>query len=98
RGTIDKGARTLKLDDNVRVVRRADPEKPEADAILTAPSALLHFNRMFECPKCRKIVGVAGRCPDDGTALRETTITSVETDREFELTRPEGILSGIGLI
>jgi hypothetical protein len=97
RGTIDKGARTLKLDDNVRVVRKADPGKPEPDAILTAPSALLHFNRMFECPKCRKITVAGGTCVDDGTQLRETTVTSVETDREFELTGPEGILSGTGL-
>src|SRR5882672_3684830 len=97
RGSIDKGARTLKLNDNVRVVRKGDPEKNEIDTILTTPSALLRFNRMYECPVCRKAFGAAGRCPEHGEPLRETTITSVETDREFGLTGPEGILSGIGL-
>src|SRR5262249_8497937 len=49
RGTLDKGARTLKLDDNVRVTRRGDPEKHEIDTILRTSSALLRFNRMYEC-------------------------------------------------
>src|SRR5207253_3456289 len=51
-----------------------------------------------ECPTCRKIFGAAGHCPEHGEALRETTITSVETDREFTMTGPEGILSGYGLV
>lgn len=97
RGVIDKGARILKLDDHVRITRKADPEKNEADAVLTTSSALLHFMRMFQCPKCKKIVGAAGTCTEDGTALQETTVTSVETDREFDLIGPEGILSGTGL-
>jgi hypothetical protein len=98
RGTIDKGARTLKLDDNVRVTRKADPTKTEVDTILLTPSALLRFNRMYECPTCRKVFGALGTCPDHGEALLETTITSLETDREFVLTGPEGVLSGVGLV
>jgi len=98
RGTIDKGARTLKLDDNVRVIRLADREKPEADTVLLTPSALLRFNRMYECPECRKVFGAPGHCPEHGLELRETTITSVEADREFTMTGPEGILTGFGLV
>jgi len=98
RGTIDKGARTLKLDDNVRVIRLADREKPEADTVLLTPSALLRFNRMYECPACRKVFGAPGHCPEHGLELRETTITSVEADREFTMTGPEGILTGFGLV
>ena len=98
RGTLDKGARTLKLDDNVRVLRKGDARRSEVDTALNTPSALLHFNRMYECPTCRKVYGALGHCPDHGQPLRETTITSVETDREFEVTGPEGILSGSGLV
>jgi hypothetical protein len=98
RGTIDKGARTLKLDDNVRVVRRGDDAKGEADTVLLTPSALLRFNTMYECPECRRAFGVPGTCPVHGLPLRETTITSVETDREFLVTSPEGILSGEALV
>lgn len=98
RGVIDKGARTLKLDDNVRVTRKADPGKQELDTVLQTPSALLRFNRMYDCPVCRKLYGAQGHCPDHGVPLRETTVTSVETDREFEVTGPEGILSGHGLV
>ena len=98
RGTIDKGARTLKLDDHVRVTRKADPEKHEIDTVLLTPSALLRFNRMYECPSCRKVFGAPGHCPEHGLELRETTITSVEADREFTMTGPEGVLSGFGLV
>src|SRR5258708_22287615 len=70
RGTIDKGARTLKLDDTLRVTRRADPEKHEVDTILLTPSALLRFNRMYECAVCRKVFGAPGHCPEHGTELR----------------------------
>jgi len=98
RGRIDQGARTLKLDDNVRVVRKGNPLTQELDTILLTPSALLHFNTMYQCPQCRRIFGAQGHCPDHGQELRETTITSVETDREFELTGPEGILSGEALV
>jgi hypothetical protein len=98
RGTIDKGARTLKLDDNVRVVRKGDAATQEVDTILLTPSALLRFNTMYECPQDRRIFGALGHCPDHGLPLRETTITSVETDREFLVTGPEGILSGEGLV
>jgi len=98
RGRIDKGARTLKLDDNVRVVRKGNPMTQEGDTVLLTPSALLHFNTMYQCPECRRIFGAQGHCPDHGQPLRETTVTSVETDREFEVTGPEGILSGEGLV
>jgi hypothetical protein len=103
RGVLDKGARTLKLDDNVSIIRkglqdRAHPERTERDTVLLTPSALLRFNLMYECPTCRKIYGAAGHCPDHGVPLRETTITSVETDREFDLAGPEGVLSGSGLV
>jgi hypothetical protein len=103
RGVLDKGARTLKLDDNVSIVRKGNgdrehPERSERDTVLLTPSALLRFNLMYECPTCRKIYGAAGHCPDHGEQLRETTITSVETDREFDLTGPEGVLSGSGLV
>jgi len=97
RGTIDKGARTLKLDDNVRVIRKSD-NKQEPDTVLLTPSALLRFNRMYQCPECRKVFGAQGHCPEHGLPLRETTVTSVETDREFEVTGPEGIISGHGLV
>src|SRR5436190_17247836 len=79
RGSIDKGARTLKLDDNVRVIRKAD-NKQEPDTVLLTPSALLRFNRMYQCPECRKVFGAQGHCPEHGLPLRETTVTSVETD------------------
>jgi hypothetical protein len=98
RGTIDKGARILKLDDNVRVTRKGEPEKNEVDTILLTPSAILRFNPMYECPTCRNVFGAPGHCPEHGETLRETTITSVETDREFDMTGPEGVLSGIGLV
>jgi hypothetical protein len=103
RGRLDKGARTLKLDDNVSVVRvglkdKEMPERDEPDTVLRTPSALLRFNRAYECPACRKVFGAPGHCPNDGAPLDETTVTSVETDREFELLGPEGILSGYGLV
>lgn len=98
RGTMDKGVRTLKLDDHVELVRKGDPDRNEVDTVLKTSSALLHFNRMYACPVCRKIFGALGHCPEHGEQLRETTITSVETDREFLLTGPEGIVSGVGLV
>jgi len=103
RGVLDKGARTLKLDDNVSIVRKGNedrehPDRSERDTVLLTPSALLRFTQMYECPTCRKIYGAAGHCPDHGVPLRETTVTSVETDREFDLTGPEGVLSGSGLV
>jgi hypothetical protein len=98
RGTLDKGVRTLKLDGNVEVVRKGDPKLNEIDTVMKTSSALLHFNRMYTCPVCRKIFGALGHCPEHGAELRETTITSVESDREFVLTGPEGIISGTGLV
>lgn len=98
RGRIDKVTHTLKLDDNVRVVRKGDVAKQELDTVLLTPSALLRFNTMYQCPQCRSIFGAQGHCPEHGLPLRETTITSVETDREFLVTGPEGILSGEGLV
>src|SRR5579864_5950708 len=56
-GTIDKGTRILKLDDNVRVTRKGELEKNEVDTILLTPSAILRFNPMYECPTCRNVFG-----------------------------------------
>jgi len=103
RGHLDNEARTLKLDDHVRVVRKNDDETPpRTDTVLTASTLLLRFNRMYECPSCRKL-GIrkpqkrAGRCLEHNADLKEVTITSVEAEKDFEITGPEGILSGEGL-
>src|SRR5690349_14627298 len=104
RGYLDNDARTLKLDDHVRVVRKNDDETPpRTDTVLTASTLLLRFNRMYECPTCRKL-GLnkvqkrAGRCLEHDADLKEVTITSVEAEKDFEITGPDGILSGEGLI
>src|SRR3982751_6815197 len=73
RGRIDKAARTLKLDDNVRVVRKGNPLTQENDTVLLTPSALLRFNTMYQCPQDRRPFGAQGHCPDHGLPLRETT-------------------------
>ncbi len=99
RGRYDHGGRTLKLDDNVHVVKlRGEDEPPGPDTILDTPSALLRFNLMYECPTCKMILPAPGRCPDHGVPLKEITVTSVETDREFVLTSSEGMLTGEGLV
>ncbi|HVE40425.1 MAG TPA: LPS export ABC transporter periplasmic protein LptC [Planctomycetota bacterium] len=104
RGYLDNEARTLKLDDHVRVVRKNDDETPpRSDTVLTASTVLLRFNRMYECPTCRKL-GTnkpqkrPGRCLEHDAALKEVTITSVEAEKDFEIMGPEGILSGEGLV
>jgi lipopolysaccharide export system protein LptA len=104
RGVLDNEARTLKLDDHVRVVRKNDDETPpRSDTVLTASTVLLRFNRMYECPACRKL-GVnkpqkrPGRCLEHDAELKEVTITSVEAEKDFEIMGPEGILSGEGLV
>ena len=104
RGHYDYEARTLQLDDDVRAVRKNDDEpKPRTDTVLTASTMLLHFNRVYECPACRKL-GLRktqlrpGRCPDHHCELEEGTVTSVEAKRDFEVTGPDGILSGEGLV
>src|SRR5262249_13233138 len=97
-------ARTLRLDDDVRVVRRNDDETPpRADTVLRASTLLLRFNRMYECPECRKLEirkfqKRPGRCLDHDVELKAATITSVEAERDFDIAGPEGILSGFGLI
>jgi hypothetical protein len=99
RGRFDNEARTLKLEDHVRVVKKNDDEKPEqTDTVLLASSLLLRFNRMYECPQCKKLQNAPGRCLDHNLPLKEATVTSVEAERDFEMTGPEGILSGEGLV
>ncbi|MBI3854851.1 MAG: hypothetical protein HY293_04085, partial [Planctomycetes bacterium] len=99
RGRYDHPARTLKLNDHVRVVKRNDDEKPpQVDTVLLASSALLRFNRMYECPSCRKPLASPGRCAEHGEPLKELTVTSLEVDSEFDLSGPEGLLSGEGLV
>jgi hypothetical protein len=104
RGTLNNEARTLRLDDDVRVVRKNDDETPSrADTVLRASTLLLRFNRMYECPECRKLEirkfqKRPGRCLDHNVDLKEATITSVEAERDFDIAGPEGILSGHGLV
>jgi hypothetical protein len=89
----------LKLEDHVRVVKKNDDETPpQTDTVLLASSLLLRFNRMYECPQCKKLQTVPGRCLDHNLPLKEVTVTSVEAERDFEMTGPEGILSGEGLV
>lgn len=98
RGHFDDAARLLKLTDHVRVVKKNDDAvPPQIDTVLLASSLLLRFNKVFLCPKDRKVAKAAGRCPEHDVPLRETTVTSVEADSDFEMTGPEGILSGEGL-
>jgi hypothetical protein len=105
RGYLDNDARTLKLDDEVRVVRKNDDDlpQPRTDTVLTASTLLLRFNRMYECPSCRKL-GInkpqkrEGRCLEHNAELKEVTITSVEAEKDFEMMGPDGILSGLGLV
>lgn len=104
RGTLNNEARFLKLDDDVRVVRKNDDETPpRGDTVLRASTLLLRFNRMYECPECRKLEirkyqPRPGRCLDHNADLKEATITSVEAERDFDIAGPEGILSGWGLV
>jgi lipopolysaccharide export system protein LptA len=105
RGRYDHEARTLKLEDRVRVVKKNDDKKtPQNDTVLTASQALLRFNRVYECPTCRKLpaapapVKAPGKCAVHDEKLREATVTSVEVAGEFNLAGPEGILSGDGLV
>jgi hypothetical protein len=97
RGQLDNGARTLRLQDHVVMVKKGDPDENEIDTILTTTSALVRFSRKYECPECRMSLNEPGRCPDHNLPLKETRSTSVEADREFELAGSEGILSGEGL-
>ncbi len=104
RGRYDHEARTLRFDDHVRVVKKDEEKTMRADTVLHASHALLHFNRMFECPTCRKLPlppppqKAAGKCATHGELLKEVTVTSVEVLGEFHLSGPEGILSGEGLV
>jgi len=97
-GRYDHEARTLKLRDNVRVVKKNGDEKPPlVDTVLTASSAVLRFNRLYECPVCQAPVKAPGRCLIHNETFKEVTVTNLEIDSEFELTGPEGIVTGDGL-
>src|SRR6185503_5856459 len=97
-GRYDHEARVLTLKDNVRLVKKNDDEKPPlVDTVLTASSAILKFNRMYECPICQEPLKSPGRCLKHNEPLKELTVTNLDVDSEFELTGPEGILSGEGL-
>jgi lipopolysaccharide export system protein LptA len=104
RGHYDYEARTLQLDDDVRAVRKNDDETPQkTDTVLTASTLLLHFNQVYECPACRKrglrkVQQRPGRCPDHNIELQEATVTSVEAKKDFQITGPDGIMSGEGLL
>jgi lipopolysaccharide export system protein LptA len=98
RGRYDHEARILTLKDNVRLVKKNDDEKPPlVDTVLTASSAVLRFDRMYECPICQEPLKTPGRCLKHNEPLKELTITNLDVDSEFELTGPEGIVSGEGL-
>jgi len=97
-GRYDHEARVLTLKDNVRLVKKNDDEKPPlVDTVLTASSAVLRFDRMYECPLCQEPLKSPGRCLKHNEPLKELTITNLDVDSEFELTGPEGIVSGEGL-
>ncbi len=99
RGRFDNDARTLKLQDHVRVVKKNDDEKPpQVDTVLTGSSLLLRFTKVFQCPKCRKAQTTPARCAEHGIPLKETTVTNIEMDKDFLMAGPEGILSGEGLV
>jgi hypothetical protein len=106
RGRYDHEARILKFDDHVRVTKKNDDKQPPLpDTVLNASHAMLHFNRMYECPTCRKKLPfppppqkAPGKCARHGDVLKEVTVTSVEVEGEFDLAGPEGILSGEGLV
>ncbi len=104
RGRYDHEARILKFDDHVRVTKKNDDKKPpQVDTVLNASHAVLHFNRMQECPTCRKPLPLPpqkapAKCATHGVMLKEVTVTSVEVEGEFHLAGPEGILSGEGLV
>jgi len=98
-GRYDHEARTLKLRDNVRVVKKnGDEQPPLVDTVLTASRAVLKFNRMYECSTCETPVKNPGRCLLHNEPLKEMTVTNLEIDSEFELTGPEGIITGDGLV
>lgn len=97
-GRYDHDARILTLKDNVRVVKKNDDEKPPlVDTVLLASSAVLKFNRMYECSICQEPLKLPGRCLKHNEPLKELTVTNLDIDSEFVLTGPEGILSGEGL-
>ena len=97
-GHYDHEARILKLKDNVRLVKKNDDEKPPlVDTVLKASSAVLRFNRVYECPICRNPLKNPGRCLVHNEPLKELTVTNLDIDSPFELTGPEGILTGEGL-
>ena len=105
RGRYDHEARTLRFDDRVRVTKKNDDKKPpQTDTVLHAQHAVLHFNRMFECPTCKiplpppPPLKPPGKCAVHGDVLKEVTVTSVEVEGPFQLAGPEGILSGEGLV
>lgn len=98
RGRLDNRARTLKLDDQVVVFKKGDPALNEIDTVLRTVSALLTFTRKYECPDCRIPRNEPGRCALHDKPLKETSVTNVEADREFEIAGSEGILSGEGLV
>jgi lipopolysaccharide export system protein LptA len=98
-GRYDHAARTLRLKDNVRVVKKnGDEQPPLVDTVLTASSAVLRFNRMFECSTCQTPLKAPGRCVLHNETLKEMTVTNLEIESEFELTGPEGIVTGDGLV
>lgn len=99
RGRYDQFARFLRLEGNVVIVRKNNDETPpQTDTVLHAPSVLLRFEQVYECPKCRLQKKIPGRCASDNLDLKEVTVTSVQADRDFEMTGPQGILTGEGLV
>src|SRR5258706_344081 len=97
RGRFDNDARTLKLQDHVRVVKKNDDEKPpQVDTVLTGSSLLLRFTKVFQCPKCRKAQTTPARCAEHGIPLKETTVTNIEMDKDFLMAGPEGVLFADG--
>lgn len=105
RGRYDHEARTLRLQERVRVVKKNEDKRiPQHDTVLTASEAILRFNRVYECPTCRKLPGAPppatapGSCTFHNEPFKEATVTSVEVVGGFQLAGPEGILSGDGLV
>ena len=85
--------RRLNLSGGVRIQREEDA------ATLETESAVILFDRKFECRPCSIIKEGGGKCPKCGKGMNERTFTSVEVDKKFVLKRaePYSLLTGVGL-
>lgn len=93
RGRLEKAEKLLHVSERVRVTR------PKDGTVLDASSALVDFDRGFECVACRLRQSAPGTCPRCQAPLRPKTFSTLRVDKDFLMIRAgEASLSGEGLL